>query len=98
MKSAVGWPVGLGSSLLAALAAHRNLSHSHGLLPDPTQPAVKQGGSGENGGGASPVFQSEILPLSACDSSSWLFFCGTPPQSVLSPELRVRWGPFLADL
>lgn len=64
MKSAVGWPVGLGSSLLAALAAHRNLSHSHGLPTDPTQPAVKQGGSGENGGGASPVFQLLKLFLS----------------------------------
>lgn len=73
MKSAVGWPVGLGSSLLAALAAHRNLSHSHGLPPDPTQPAVKQGESGENGGGASPVFQPlkfflSMIPLLGCFS------------------------------
>lgn len=96
-----GLSVRLGSSLLAALAAlaaHRNLSHSHGPPPGLTPPSLLSG--------REILERLEVEPLLACLPTSEIlalslpvipplgvFFFGTsPPQSIISPNLRVGGG------
>lgn len=68
-----GLSVRLGSSLLAALAAlaaHRNLSHSHGLPPGLTPPSLLSGMEILERLEVEPLLvclpTSEILSLSLC--------------------------------